>query len=317
MRAARVWAAVVFVSIAVALCLASCGKKQVGTGAGENAYRIGVTLLTKSHPFYQELEAAMRETAAEHNVTLNIQSAEFDMKDQQAQIENFITQRVDALVVCPVDSDTIGGAIRLANKAGVPVFTADIAANDGDVVCHIASDNIAGGRLAGRYMAKLLQGKGKIIIIDHPKVMSVRDRTRGFVEEIEKHPGIRIMARPPGDGERVTSMNVMETMLQSHPEIDAVFAINDSTALGALAALRQAKRRDIIIVGYDGDPEAREEILKGGPLKADSVQYPRKIGSTTVEMVVKYLSGERVPKKVPVEVGVIDTASLEAEAKGK
>ena len=317
MRAARVWAAVVFVSIAVALCLASCGKKQVGTGAGENAYRIGVTLLTKSHPFYQELEAAMRETAAEHNVTLNIQSAEFDMKDQQAQIENFITQRVDALVVCPVDSDTIGGAIRLANKAGIPVFTADIAANDGDVVCHIASDNIAGGRLAGEYMAKLLNGNGKIIIIDHTKVMSVRDRTRGFVEEIEKHPGIRIMARPPGDGERVTSMNVMETMLQSHPEIDAVFAINDSTALGALAALRQAKRGDIIIVGYDGDPEAREEILKGGPFKADSVQYPRRIGSTTVEMVVKYLSGERVPNKVPVEVGVIDKASLEAEAKGE
>ncbi len=224
---------------------------------------------------------------------------------------------MDALVVCPVDSDTIGGAIRLANKAGIPVFTADIAANDGDVVCHVASDNVAGGRLAGEYMAKLLNGSGKIIIIDHPKVMSVRDRTRGFVEEIEKHPGIRIMARPPGDGERVTSMNVMETMLQSHPAIDGVFAINDSTALGALAALRQAKREDVIIVGYDGDPEAREEILKGSPLKADSVQYPRKIGSTTIEMVVKYLNGGKVPNKVPVEVGVIDTASLEAEAKGK
>ena len=301
---------------ALGLVTASCTREHVSTEGGKEYYRVGVTLLTKSHPFYQELEAAMEETAAENGVKLSIQSAEFDMKDQQAQIENFITQRMDALVVCPVDSDTIGGAIRRANEAGVPVFTADIAANSGDVVCHIASDNVQGGRLAGLYMAKLLNGKGKIIIIDHPKVMSVRDRTKGFVEEIAKHAGIKIIARPPGDGERVTSMNVMETMLQSHPEIDGVFAINDSTALGVLAALRQAKRDDVIVVGYDGDPEAREEILKGGPLKADAVQYPRKIGSTTIEMVAKYLKGEKVPEMVPVDVGIIDKASLETQKDG-
>jgi ribose transport system substrate-binding protein len=293
---------------ALAFCMTSCGKKQTAV----KQYRVGVTLLTKSHPFYQQMEAAMREVADRENVKLNIQSAEFDMKDQQAQIENFITQRVDAMVVCPVDSDTIGGAIKEANTAKIPVFTADISANGGDVVCHVASDNIAGGRLAGEYMAKLLEGKGKIIIIDHPKVMSVRDRTKGFVEAVAKYPGIKIIARPPGDGERGKSMDVMETMLQSHPEINGVFAINDSTALGALAALRQAKK-NIVIVGYDGDPEARAEILKGSPLKADSVQYPRKIGATTIEMVVKHLKGETVPAKVPVEVGIIDKATLAGE----
>ncbi|MCX6377283.1 MAG: substrate-binding domain-containing protein [Armatimonadetes bacterium] len=306
-RSARIMA--VAMIAALAFCMTSCGKKQ--PGAGGKTYRVGVTLLTKSHPFYQQLESAMQEVADRENVKLNIQSAEFDMKDQQAQIENFITQQVDALVVCPVDSDTIGGAIRQANKAGIPVFTADISANGGDVVCHIASDNVAGGRLAGEYMAKLLKGKGKIIIIDHPKVMSVRDRTKGFVDAISKFPGIKIVARPPGDGERGKSMDVMETMLQSHPDINGVFAINDSTALGALAALRQAKREDIVIVGYDGDPEAKAEILKGSPLKADSVQYPRKIGATTIEMLVKHLKGEKVPAKVPVEVGIIDKASLE------
>ncbi|HET6456472.1 MAG TPA: substrate-binding domain-containing protein [Armatimonadota bacterium] len=294
--------------IVLALCLTSCARKQP-SATGKKAYRVGVTLLTKSHPFYQELESAMRESAAKHDIMLNVQSAEFDMKDQQAQIENFITQRMDALVVCPVDSDTIGGAIKEANRAGIPVFTADIAANDGEVVCHIASDNVMGGRIAGQYMAKLLNGKGKIIIIDHPKVMSVRDRTKGFVEAISRYPGIKIIARPPGDGERVTSMNVMETMLQSHPEITGVFAINDSTALGALSALRQAKRDDIIMVGYDADPEAQTEILKGSPLKADAVQYPREIGSTTILMVAKYLAGEQVPKRVPIKVGIFDKTS--------
>lgn len=307
----------VITTIALLAVTSSCSRKQTSSENTGASYTIGVTLLTKSHPFYQELEAAMRETAAKHGVKLNIQSAEMKIDDQQAQIENFITQRVDALVVCPVDSDTIGGAIRRANEAGIPVFTADIAANDGKVVSHIASDNVAGGRLAGRYMAKLLNGKGKIAIIDHPKVMSVRDRTRGFEEEIAKYPGLKIIARPPGDGDRVTSMNVMETLLQSHPDINGVFAINDSTALGALAALRQAKRDDIIIVGYDADPEAREEILKGSQLKADAVQFPRKIGETTIETVVKYLNGEKVPPKIPVEVGIVDKSSLEVESTKK
>lgn len=307
---------VVLLAAGLVFGASSCSRKQTGSEGGR-ALRVGVTLLTKSHPFYQELEAAMKQTAERRGIKLNIQSAEFRMEDQQAQIENFITQQVDAMVICPVDSDTIGGAIRRANRAGIPVFTADIAANEGDVVCHIASDNVAGGRVAGEYMAKLLNGSGKIIIIDHPKVMSVVDRTRGFVEAISKYPRIKIAARPPGDGERTVSMNVMENMLQSHPDIDGVFAINDSTALGALAALRQSKRDDIVIVGYDGDPEARDEILKGSALKADAVQYPRKIGSTTIEMAANYLSGEKVPRAVPIEVGVIDRASLQAESEGE
>lgn len=309
-RLARI--AIALLAAGIALAAVSCAR-QSGTSAGKKQYTVGVTLLTKSHPFYQELEAAMKETAAKNGMELNIQSAEFKMDDQQAQIENFITQQVDAIVVCPVDSKTIGGAIQRANDAGIPVFTADISASEGDVVCHVASDNVEGGRLAGEYMAKLLDGKGKVIIIDHPKVMSVVDRTRGFEEAVSKHPGIKIVARPPADGERTVAMNVMENMLQSHPDINAVFAINDVTALGALAALRQANREDILIVGYDGDQEAREEILKGSPLKADAVQYPRKIGSTTIEMVAKHLGGEKVPAEVPVEVGMIDKAALEAE----
>lgn len=300
-----------FIAIGAAM-ISSCGKKHE---EGQKHFRVGVTLLTKSHPFYQELEAAMRKTARKEGIELNIQSAEFKMDDQQAQIEDFITQQVDAMVVCPVDSDTIGGAIRQANQAGIPVFTADIKANEGDVVCHIASDNVQGGRLAGEYMAKLLKGKGKIIIIDHPKVMSVRDRTKGFVEAISKYPGIKIVDRPPGEGERTVAMSVMENMLQRHPDLDGVFGINDSSALGALAAIRQAKREDIVIVGYDADPEAREEILRGGPLKADAVQYPAKIGQKTIEMVAKYLRGEKVPRVVPIGVGLVDKASLEAAGK--
>jgi ribose transport system substrate-binding protein len=304
--------------LAVALLLITgCGKQQTQTTAPteDKKWRVGVTLLTKQHPFYQELEAAMRETAQKESIELLVQSAEFNLADQTAQVENFLTNEVDALIICPVDSAGIAGAVKKANAAKVPVFTADIAAQGGEVVCHVASDNVQGGRLAGEYMAKLLNGKGKIVIIDHPVVTSVQDRTRGFMEAISKYPGIQVVDRPPGDGVRDKAMAVTETMLQKYPDLAGIFAINDSTALGALKAVESMGRTNVVIVGYDGDPEARREILRGSPLKADAVQFPRRIGSTVVEMVAKHLRGEQVPKLVPIPCDVIDKQKLEKEAR--
>jgi ribose transport system substrate-binding protein len=297
------------------LLISGCAKRQTQTGAPttEKKWRVGVTLLTKQHPFYQELEAAMRETAEKEGIELLIQSAEFNLADQTAQVENFLTSGVDALIICPVDSAGIAGAVKKANAAKVPVFTADIAAQGGDVVCHVASDNVQGGRLAGEYLAKLLGGKGKVVIIDHPVVTSVQDRTRGFMEAISKYPGIQVVDRPPGDGVRDKAMAVTETMLQKHPDLAGIFAINDSTALGALKAVESMGRTNVVIVGYDGDPEARREILRGSALKADAVQFPRKIGSTVVEMVAKHLRGEPVPKLVPIPCDIIDREKLQRE----
>ena len=244
-----------------ALLISGCARRQTQTGAPttEKKWRVGVTLLTKQHPFYQELEAAMRETAEKEGIELLIQSAEFNLADQTAQVENFLTSGVDALIICPVDSAGIAGAVKKANAAKVPVFTADIAAQGGDVVCHVASDNVQGGRLAGEYLAKLLGGKGKVVIIDHPVVTSVQDRTRGFMEAISKYPGIQVVDRPPGDGVRDKAMAVTETMLQKHPDLAGIFAINDSTALGALKAVESMGRTNVVIVGYDGD-----DSLSGG-----------------------------------------------------
>ena len=303
------------VAIIAAMSLMSCSNK--GPSGGKQKRTVGVSLLTKAHPFYQQLEAAMSEEAAKRNITLAIQSAENELGAQNSQVDDFITQKVDAIVVCPVDSASIVGAIGRANQANIPVFTADIAAAGGKVVCHIASDNVAGGRLAGEYMVKLLGGKGKIVIIDFPLVTSVKDRTKGFVEAVGKSK-IQIVDRPSAEGDRAKAMAAMDSMLQRHPDIKGVFAINDNTALGVLSSLQHAKREDIVVVGYDGDPEARAAILRGSPLKADAVQYPREIGKTTIDMVAKRLDGQRnLPPTVPVRVGIIDKASLEAEAATK
>jgi ribose transport system substrate-binding protein len=295
------------------LVLTSCSKKSANLAKQpEMKYTVGVTLLRKADPFYHQLEAAMREEAAKNNIRLLVQSGEMDLPTQTHQVENFITQKVDAIVVCPVDSESIAGAIKKANRANVPVFTADIAAHGGDVVCHIASDNVAGGRVAGEYMVKLLNGKGKVVIVNHPLVASVQERVKGFKEAISESE-IEIVDDQPCEGLRDKAMTVMENLLQKHKKLDGVFAINDSTALGCLAAIRAAGRKDIVIVGYDGDPEARKEIMAGSPLKADAVQYPREIGKETIRAILRYFDGEELPKVLPVKVGAIDQASLMAE----
>src|SRR3712207_6196812 len=144
--------------ILCALAVASACQSG-GQGGGQQSAaskRIGVTLLTREHEFYRELEAGLRDAAAKAGYELIITSGDFDLAKQQSQIENFIVQRVDAIVLCPADSKGIGPAIDQANEAGIPVFTADIAAQGGRVVSHIASDNLEGGRMAAAYIARAL-----------------------------------------------------------------------------------------------------------------------------------------------------------------
>lgn len=315
----RLWRSILLITavLAIGLGLASCSKKKESTGVvpANKQFTVGVTLLTEEHPFYRELKAAFVEQCGKRNLKPVILSCNMDLPTQTSQVENFITQRVDAMVICPAESAGIAGAVRKANKANIPVFTADIAAQGGKIVSHIASDNVEGGRLAGEYLAKLLGGKGSVAIVNHPVVQSVQDRVKGFKEAIAKYPGIKIVDDQAAEGKRDIAVTVTENILQKHARLNGIFAINDSTALGALAAVDQAGRKDVVIVGYDGDPEARARILAGTALKADAVQYPREIGKVTANVVADYLEGKKVPAYVPVKVGLIDQASLKKEAR--
>jgi ribose transport system substrate-binding protein len=284
----------------------SCGKKD------EQAHTrtIGVALLTRGHIFYKDLEEGLRDEAARQHYELVVTSAEFDLGKQISQIEDFVARRVDAVIVCPVDSKGIGPGVRKANEANVPVFTADIAAQEGTVVSHIASDNVAGGRLAGEYIVKALNGKGKIAIINNPVATSVLDRVQGFREAIGKFPGITVVADVNGQAVRDKSLEVTADVLQANPRLDGIFGINDASALGALDAVEQFKRTNIIIVGYDATPPAADAITRGTSLKADVIQYPKKIGTITIEMIRDFFAGKQVPPVVPVEVGIADAEYL-------
>ncbi|HLF13720.1 MAG TPA: substrate-binding domain-containing protein [Bacteroidota bacterium] len=292
--------------ILAGILLASCSKEASET----KKTTIGVTLQTRAHVFYKDLEEGLRIAADKYGYELILTAGEFDLGKQSAQIEDFITRKVDAIVVVPVDSRGIGPAIRKANDAGIPVFTSDIAAQEGRVICHIASDNVAGGRLAGEFMAKALGGKGTLAIIGQPTVTSVMDRVQGFREAVAKFPGMSIVTEVNGEGVRDKAMQAASDVLQANPGLAGIFGINDDSALGTLDAVRQFKRGNIVIVGYDATPPAVDAIKKNTALKADVIQYPVRIGANTIERIRDHFAGRPVPAIDPVEVGIVDITTL-------
>ncbi|MBK8148473.1 MAG: substrate-binding domain-containing protein [Acidobacteria bacterium] len=282
----------------------ACNQNQ-STGPSGEKKKIGVTLLTREHQFYKDLEAGLKEAADKNGFELIVQSGDMDLAKQQSQIENFIVQKVAAIVVCPADTKGIGPAIEKANAAKIPVFTADIAASGGTVVSHIASDNLQGGKVAAEFIAGLLKDGGEVGVIGQPEVQSTIDREKGFKDEMAKYPNIKIVATLNGGGVRDRATKATDDMLQGNPNLKAIFAINDDSALGALASAETRGKKDLIIVGYDATPEAVGKIKSGTMLKADVAQDPKLIGSKTIETIAKHLKGETVEKIVAIPVTIV------------
>lgn len=302
-----------FILLTLTLLFAIACNQQTATNSSNSTTttatdkkKIGVTLLTREHQFYKDLEAGLKEAADKNGFEVIVQSGDMDLAKQQSQLENFIVQKVAAIVVCPADSKGIAPAIEKANAANIPVFTADIAASGGKVVSHIASDNVLGGKMAAEYIANQLKDGGEVGIIGQPEVQSTIDREKGFKDEMAKHPNIKVVATLNGGGVRDRANKAADDMLQGNPNLKAIFAINDDSALGALASAETRGKKDLIIVGYDATPEAVAKIQAGTMLKADVAQDPKLIGSKTIETIAKHLKGEKVEPIVAIPVKIVD-----------
>ncbi len=310
----------VIIAVAMALVMINgCSKADKNQSAGKNTpeknakLTIGVSLLTRTHPFYQDLEAGLKEAADSAGYQLIVTAGEFDVAKQKDQIQDFIVRKVDAIIVSPCDSRSIGTAVKAANDAGIPVFTADIAclAEGVKIISHVASDNIAGGRLAAQAVVKALNGSGKVAIIDHPEVESVIQRVKGFEDEMAKTPGIQIVAKLSGHGVKDQAFRTAEDILQAHPDVTAVFGINDDSALGALAAVEKAgKAGKVAIIGFDAVPEARAAI-KAGKIYADVIQQPRVIGQQTIGAVKTYIGGGTVNPTILIPCALFTAADAQ------
>lgn len=293
--------------------LAALGAVACARGPATDRPQVGVTLLTEAHVFYQDLKQGMLAAADSLGVDLHIVAGEWDLARQTAQVQNFVTRQMDAIVIAPVNSSGIVSAVAEARAAGIPVFTADIAADGGGVVAHVASDNRQGGRLLGEFLAARLNGTGAVAILDQPTITSVQERVAGFREALAAYPGIEIVAAPAVErGLRDVAKQKTDNLLTSGRPLDAIFGSNDDCALGALAAVQAAGRTDILIVGYDATPEARTAIGGDTPLLADAVQHPGLIGRRAVEAVVAHLAGGAVPPVIAVPVSLVTRDSLAA-----
>jgi ribose transport system substrate-binding protein len=292
--------------LACALVVASAASPAPAAGGKT----IGVSIQNREAQFYQDMEAGMKAEAKKYGYTVNVVDASRDNSKQQSQVEDFISQNVAAIVLTPYDSQAIGSAIVEANKAGIPVFTADIAnsSSRGVVVSHIASDNVQGGGEAGSLMCKAV-GSGPVAIIDEPEVTSVQDRVKGFKAALASGcPGVKIVADIDGGGERAKASSATEDILQSHKDLKGIFGINDDSALGAAKAIEAAGLTGkIAVVGYDATPEARAAI-KAGTMYGDAIQHPDQIGAKTIDAIAASFAGKPVPKKIAVPVGTYTKA---------
>jgi len=270
------------------------------------APQIGLAVSTLNNPFFVDLRDGALEAADKAGLSITVADAQNDPNRQLSQIENFIQQGVSIILVNPCDSAAIVPAIKAANKAKIPVITVDRGADGGEVVCHIASDNVEGGRMAGEYLAELVGYKGKVVELEGiPGTSAARDRGTGFNEVMKKYPDIKIVARQEAGFDRAKGMTVMENILQAQPEIDGIFCHNDEMALGALRAVEAAGRLSAIkIVGFDATDDAVKSV-KDGKLVATVAQKPRVMGSMAVDTAKQILEGVKVDAFIPVPLELV------------
>lgn len=288
------------------LAMAACGDAGSDSGSGgeaESAAKIGLVVSTLNNPFFVDLRDGAQAKADELGATLVVLDSQDDSATEMSNVEDLITQKVDLIMINPTDSDTVGSAVTAANEAKIPVITLDRAANSGEVIAHIASDNAAGGEMAGKYIADQLGGKGKVVELQGiPGASAARDRGEGFHKAIAG-TDIEVVASQTANFDRAQGLSVMENILQAQPEINAVFAHNDEMALGAVEAIK-ASGRDIMVVGFDATEDALTAV-KGGDMAATVQQLPKEIGAKGVEAAVKAVNDEKVEPSIPVELQLV------------
>ncbi|MGF7031029.1 ribose transport system substrate-binding protein [Paenibacillus mucilaginosus] len=299
----------------IILSACSTGANTQNTSAGSSdaakKVRIGLTVPTLSNPFFVAMSKGAQEAASKFNAEVITVSADQDLAKQTAQIEDFITKKVDLILLSPFDSKGIAAAVAQAKAANIPVIAVDGFA-EGGINTVVMSDNVMAGTLAGEYLAKRLNGKGQIVIMDGPPVSAVTDRIKGFEEVMKKYPEIKVISKQNGEGNREKALSVMENILQANKKIDAVFAINDPEGVGIKIAAEQAGRGgEFFIVGVDGAPDAVTALKEKKAFAATSAQFPNEMVVKAVELGLQIKEGKSIDSKVLIPVELITQENVE------
>ncbi|MEZ9567478.1 ribose ABC transporter substrate-binding protein RbsB [Vibrio splendidus] len=264
---------------------------------------MAIVLSTLNNPFFVTMKDGAEAKAEELGYKLIVLDSQNDPSKELSNIEDLTIRGVKAILINPTDSDAVSNAIRIANRSNIPVLTLDRGASRGDVVSHIASDNVIGGEMAGHFIMEKVGEKAKVIQLEGiAGTSAARERGEGFMNAVNGSD-LELLASQPADFDRTKGLNVMENLLAANPDVQAVFAQNDEMALGALRAV-QASGKDVMIVGFDGTEDGIAAVNRG-LLGATVAQQPDLIGSLGVEIADKVLKGETVDEYVPVPLKII------------
>lgn len=286
------------------------------TGSGP---RLAVLPKTLNNPFWIDLVNAARQAADRLHVSVVVQAPdrETDSERQMQIVENLIQEHVTAIILAPCGSKEIVPAVKEANEAHIPVLIVDtrvdeatLKAAGAHIETFIGSDNRKGGQLAGDALAQAMHESGDVAVIEGFAGHETGDaRKGGFMDAMQHHPGLHVVASQPADWEQEKAYDVTQNILQAHPSIKGIFTCNDVMGMGSLAALKAAGRKDILLMGFDASADARKAIADGTML-GSVAQYPGEMGRIAVESAMQVLNGQKLDAYIPTKVEVIDKSKL-------
>ncbi|AHC14907.1 ribose ABC transporter substrate-binding protein RbsB [Salinispira pacifica] len=297
----------IFILVVSMLLLISGTAMAEGQGeAADGGIVIGLSVSTLNNPFFVTLRDGAQDAADLLGVELIVVDSQDDPAREASNIQDLIQRGVDALLINPTDSDAVVPSVQRANSEGIPVFTVDRGASSGDVVAHVASDNVAGGEMAGEYLVEAIGGSGSVVELQGiPGTSAARDRGEGFNNIVGANSDVSVVAAQTANFNRTEGLNVFQNILQAQSDIDGVFAHNDEMILGAIQAAEAAGRADdIVFVGFDAVDDAVAAV-EDGRLAATVAQRPEEIGSTGLRTAVSYLQGETVEDYIPVALMLV------------
>jgi ribose transport system substrate-binding protein len=266
---------------------------------------IGLSISTLNNPFFVSLRAGAEAEAKAVGLNLITVDSQNDPAKQIASVEDLIQNKAKVIMINPTDSDAVANVVKEATAAGVKVISLDRAVNGAEVSSHIASDNVAGGRMAAEFLLKKLGDKGNLVELQGiPGSSAARERGEGFESGIAGVPGVKLVARQPADFDRAKGLSVMENILQGNRNVQGVFAQNDEMALGAEKALEAAGLNNVAVVGFDATPDAVAAV-HAGKMAATVQQKPDLIGKMGVDVAKELIEGKSVPKNVPVPLALV------------
>ncbi|MFL5801477.1 MAG: ABC transporter substrate-binding protein [Roseiflexaceae bacterium] len=317
----------------IVVLLGACGAPGAGTSGGgatagglpkltkKDKYRVGFSQIVTNNPWRNAETESMKAEAAKRGHELVYTDSGDQEAKQIADIDSMIAQKVDLIFIAPRSEKPLAQAVLKAKAAGIPVILLDrdvdhsIAKPGEDYITVISSDFFEEGKRAAEWLIKATSGKAKIIELEGSVGASPAiDRKTGFDERIKSETGMQILASQTGDFNRDKGRQVMETLLQAHPDVTAVYAHNDEMAIGAIAALQAAGKtpgKDVIVVSIDGEKDALQAIIDG--TLGASVECNPRFGPAAFDALDKYANGEQLPIRIINKDNFFDSSNAAQE----